>query len=481
MTQKTKIIMILMMLFGGFFGLLNETLLTTALPSIMKDFNIDYTQVQWLTTAFLLTNGVVIPLSAMVIQRFSTRQVFLTAILIFFIGTIIAGFSPNFTVLLSARIVQALGSGIMMPLMMTTILDIFEPHERGKYMGTFGLVIGLAPAIGPTLSGYLVEYFDWRSLFHVVAPIAALTFIGAFKFVKNVGTNRKAPIDIISISLSVLGFGGLLYGTSSISRDGWNDPIVLTSVIGGIILVAIFIFRQTRLETPLLDFSVFKNSQFAVGIVIMAFTMISMIGSETVLPMFVQNIMNDSALQSGLILLPGAIVMGIMSVASGFLYEKYGAKILAFIGMLIVVITTSYFVIMDENTSAAILATVYAIRMIGIALGLMPLMTHTMNQLSRDMNAHGSSMTNTVQQVSASIGTAGLITIMSQVAKDFTPNMSDYKGMGKKEMAMQIQHEALLSGYHAAFWFAVIISFISLISVFMLKSKRKIEQEQENL
>ncbi|WP_436854531.1 MDR family MFS transporter [Staphylococcus caeli] len=478
MTQKTKIIMILMMLFGGFFGLLNETLLTTALPSIMKDFNIDYTQVQWLTTAFLLTNGVVVPLSAMVIQRYSTRQVFLTAIFIFFIGTIIAGFSPNFSVLLSARIVQALGSGIMMPLMMTTILDIFEPHERGKYMGTFGLVIGLAPAIGPTLSGYLVEYFDWRSLFHVVAPIAALTFIASFKFVKNVGTSRKTPIDILSIVLSVLGFGGLLYGTSSISRDGWNDPVVLTTIIGGIILVALFIFRQTRLKNPLLDFSVFKNSQFAVGIVIMAFTMIAMIGSETVLPMFVQNIMKDTALQSGLILLPGAIVMGIMSVVSGILYEKYGAKILAFIGMLIVVVTSSYFIFMDEHTSSVILATVYAIRMIGIALGLMPLMTHTMNQLSRDMNAHGSSMTNTVQQISASIGTAGLITIMSQVAKDFTPNMSDYKGMGKKEMAMQIQHEALLSGYHAAFWFAVSISVISLISVFMLKSKRKIEQEQ---
>lgn len=328
MDQKTKIIMILMMLCGGFFGLLNETLLTTALPSIMKDFKIDYTQVQWLTTAFLLTNGVIIPLSAMIIQRYSTRKVFLTAIFIFFIGTLIAGFSPNFSVLLSARIVQALGSGIMMPLMMTTILDVFEPHERGKYMGTFGLVIGLAPAIGPTLSGYLVEYLNWRSLFHVVAPIAALTFIGALKFVKNVGTNRKTRIDILSIILSVFGFGGLLYGTSSISRDGWNDPIVLTTVIGGIILVAAFIFRQTRLENPLLDFSVFKDSQFAVGIIIMAFTMISMIGSETVLPMFVQNIMNDSALQSGLILLPGAIVMGIMSVISGLLYEKYGAKIL---------------------------------------------------------------------------------------------------------------------------------------------------------
>src|SRR5699024_9077579 len=406
MNQKTKILMILMMLFGGFFGLLNETLLTTALPSIMKDFQIDYTQVQWLTTAFLLTNGVVVPLSAMVIQRFSTRKVFLTAIFIFFIGTVIAGLSPNFSILLSARIVQALGSGIMMPLMMTTILDIFEPHERGKYMGTFGLVIGLAPAIGPTLSGVLVEYFDWRSLFHVVAPIAALTFIGALKFVKNVGTNRKVPVDILSITLSILGFGGLLYGTSSISRDGWNDPVVLATVIGGVILVTTFIIRQTRLKTPLLDFSVFKNSQFAVGLIIMAFTMVSMIGSETILPMFVQNIMQDTALQSGLILLPGAIVMGIMSVVSGFLYEKYGAKILALIGMTIVVITTSYFVIMDEQTSPAILATVYAIRMIGIALGLMPLMTHTMNQLSREMNAHGSSMTNTIQQISASIGTA---------------------------------------------------------------------------
>ncbi|HBO2457040.1 TPA: MFS transporter, partial [Pseudomonas aeruginosa] len=177
MSLKTKLVMIITMLLGGFFGLLNETLLTTALPSIMKDFHIQYSQVQWLTTAFLLTNGVVIPLSALVIQRFTTRQVFLTGILIFFVGTIVGGFSPNFTTLLFARIVQALGSGIMMPLMMTSILDIFEPHERGKYMGFFGLVIGLAPAIGPTLSGYLVEYFNWRSLFHVVAPIAAITFI----------------------------------------------------------------------------------------------------------------------------------------------------------------------------------------------------------------------------------------------------------------------------------------------------------------
>ncbi|MEM5396670.1 MDR family MFS transporter [Staphylococcus gallinarum] len=477
MTQKTRIIMVITMLFGGFFGLLNETLLTTALPSIMKEFDIDYTKVQWLTTAFLLVNGVVVPLSAMVIQRFSTRQVFLTAIIIFLVGTIIGAFSPNFQILLIARIIQALGSGIMMPLMMTTILDVFEPHERGKYMGVFGLVIGLAPAIGPTLSGYLVEYLEWRALFYVVAPVAALTFLASLKYVVNVGTNRRVPIDILSILLSVLGFGGLLYGTSSISRDGWNDPVVLTTMIGGIILVIAFIFRQTRLTTPLLDFSVFKNSQFAVGIIIMGFTMVSMIGSETILPMFVQNIMKDTALQSGIILLPGAIVMGIMSVLSGILFDKFGAKILGVFGMVIVIVTSSYFVIMDEHSSSLMLTIVYAVRMIGIALSLMPLMTHTMNQLPQEMNAHGSSMTNTVQQIAASIGTAGLVTTMSQVSKNFTPEMSNYKGMNKKEMAMNIQHDALLSGYHGAFWFAIIISVISFICVFMLKSKKKLEAE----
>lgn len=475
MTLKTKLWMIFTMLLGGFFGILNETLLATALPSIMRDFNIEYTQVQWLTTGFLLTNGIVIPLSAMVIQRFSTRQVFLTSILIFLAGTLVAGISPNFTVLLIARIVQALGSGIMMPLMMTTILDVFEPSERGKYMGIFGLVIGLAPAIGPTLSGYLVEYFDWRSLFHVVTPIAAITFLMSLKLIKNVGTNSKVPIDILSIILSVVGFGGLLYGTSSIARDGWDDPVVLTTIIGGIVLVTLFIIRQLRLETPLLDFRVFKQGQFAVGIIIMAFTMIAMIGSETVLPIFIQNIMGKPALDSGLALLPGAIVMGIMSVVSGILYEKFGAKILAFIGMGIVVVTTTYFVFMDAKTSLVMLTTVYAIRMIGIALGLMPLMTHTMNELPQKMNAHGSSMTNTMQQISASIGTAILFTIMSHFAKIFKPDMADYQGLKPEVTQAQIAQDAMLNGYHAAFWFTVIIAVIAFLSVFLLKSQKKVK------
>lgn len=473
MSKKQKLTMIITMLMGGFFGLLNETLLVTALPSIMKDFEISYTQVQWLTTAFLLTNGIVIPLSALVIQRYTTRQVFLVGISIFFLGTLLGGLSPHFATLLVARIIQALGAGIMMPLMMTTILDIFQPHERGKYMGIFGLVIGLAPAIGPTLSGYLVEYFNWRSLFHVVAPIAAVTFLIGFKTIKNVGTTIKVPIDFISVIFSVLGFGGLLYGTSSISEKGFDNPIVLVSMIGGVVLVALFVLRQYRLSTPLLNFAVFKNKQFTVGIIIMGVTMVSMISSETILPIFVQNLLHRSALDSGLTLLPGAIVMAFMSMTSGALYEKFGPRKLALVGMAIVIITTGYFVVMDEQTSTIMLATVYAIRMVGIALGLIPVMTHTMNQLKPEMNAHGSSMTNTVQQIAGSIGTAALITILSHASKNFSPTMSDYNGMNKIEMMNQIKVDTMLHGYHAGFLFALLITVISFFCSFMLQGKKK--------
>lgn len=479
MSKKQKLTMIITMLMGGFFGLLNETLLVTALPSIMEDFDISYTQVQWLTTAFLLTNGIVIPLSALVIQRYTTRQVFLVGILIFFVGTLLGGFSPHFSILLIARIIQALGSGIMMPLMMTKVLDIFAPHERGKYMGIFGLVIGLAPAIGPTLSGYLVEYLNWRSLFHVVAPIAAITFLVGFKTVKNVGTNVKVPIDMLSIILSVLGFGGLLYGTSSISEKGFDNLIVLIAMIGGIVLVALFVLRQYRLTIPLLNFGVFKNKQFTVGIIIMGVTMVSMIGSETILPIFVQNLLNRSALDSGLTLLPGAIVMAFMSMTSGALYEKFGPRKLALVGMSIVVITTAYFVVMDEHTSTIMLATVYAIRMVGIALGLIPVMAHTMNQLTPEMNAHGSSMTNTVQQISGSIGTAILITILSHASKNFSPNISDYHRLNKVEMINQIKIDSMLHGYHAGFLFAMLITVISFFCSFMLQGKKKeVDQQQ---
>ena len=284
----------------------------------MIHFSIDETQVQWLTTAFLLTNGIMIPISAFIIGKFTTRQIFISAITVFTFGTAVAAFSDSYTLLLIARIVQAMGSGVMMPLMMTVLLTMFPVEKRGAAMGMMGLVISFAPAIGPTLSGYLVEYFNWRMLFFAVLPIAILTLILSIFFISNVTERTNPKVDVLSILMSSFGFGGLLYGFSSGVSRGWTDTLVLTCIIGGFIIIALFTWRQLRLETPLLEFRVFKNKDFTLGVIISAFVIIAMISAETLLPMYVQTARGLSAIDSGLMLLPGAIVMGIMSPVSGF-------------------------------------------------------------------------------------------------------------------------------------------------------------------
>lgn len=468
--------MIMVMLLGAFFSLLNETLLTTALPQIMVHFSIDATQAQWLTTAFLLANGIMIPISAFIIGKFSTRQIFISAITVFGIGTAVAAFSNSFALLLVARIVQAMGSGVMMPLMMTVMLTMFPPHKRGAAMGMMGLVIGFAPAIGPTLSGFLIEHYNWRMLFYAVLPIAALTLILAIIFIKNVTDRTNPKVDIISILLSSFGFGGLLYGFSSASARGWGDEIVLSCMIGGFLIIGLFIWRQLRLENPLLEFRVFKHRDFSIGVAISALALVGLISAETILPMYIQTARGMSALDSGLMLLPGAIVMGIMSPISGLLFDKFGAKKVAVPGMVIVILTTLYFTQLQADTPMAMLTTVYAIRMIGISMGMMPVMTHAMNQLAPRMNAHGSAMANTMQQVSASIGTAILVTVMSQGAKHFEPVMSDYANLAPAQLKAAIQTDALISGYDASFMAATILSIGSCLLALFLKGKSAAKQ-----
>lgn len=463
--------MLMVMLFGAFFSLLNETLLATALPEIMIHFSINETQVQWLTTAFLLTNGIMIPISAFIIGKFTTRQIFIAAIAVFTFGTAVAAFSDSYTLLLIARIVQAMGSGVMMPLMMTVLLTMFPVDKRGAAMGMMGLVISFAPAIGPTLSGFLVEYYNWRMLFYAVLPIAILTLILSIFFISNVTERTNPKVDVLSILMSSFGFGGLLYGFSAGATRGWTDPLVLTCIIGGFIILALFIWRQLRLETPLLEFRVFKNKDFTLGVIISAFVIIAMISAETLLPMYVQMARGLSAIDSGLMLLPGAIVMGIMSPVSGILFDKLGARKMAVPGMLIVVFTTFYFTTLSADSSMTMLTTMYAIRMFGLSLGMMPIMTHALNQLPQTLNAHGSAMANTMQQVSASIGTAILITIMSQTAKNFTPDMEKYSGLDAATMQSTIASDALISGYAATFVVATGMAIIGWILVFFLNKK----------
>ncbi|SIS39946.1 MDR family MFS transporter [Salimicrobium flavidum] len=480
--QVRKGPMLAVMLIAAFFAILNETLLATALPSIMEEFGITENKVQWLTTAFLLTNGIMIPISAFLIERFSTRKIFLTAIAVFITGTTIAAFSHTFPLLLVARVVQAMGSGVMLPLMMTIVLTLFPPEKRGAAMGAAGLVIAFGPAIGPTLSGWMLEYNSWRALFYVVVPIAVATFVFGIFAVKNVTKLTYPKIDVVSILLSSFGFGGLLFGFSSAGEDGWTSPKVLSCLIGGGIILTLFILRQLKMEVPMLEFRVFRFPVFSISLVITMIVLMSMIGAETILPLYMQNTLGYSALDSGLMLLPGAIVMGIMSPLTGALFDKVGAKVLAIPGLLIVSVTTLFFTTLSMDTSFMFLTIVYAIRMFGLSLAMMPVMTNGLNQLPESWNAHGSAMANTMQQVSASIGTAILITVMSNGAKNFEPGESTAQtAMENPEPQQFLAEQAMINGYNLAFWAATTLSFAGVIlSLFIKKPEPKAEESGQS-
>jgi len=465
LSGKQKGLMIAALLTGAFMGIINETLLATALPTIQEAFGITTGQVQWLTTAFLMMNGIMIPISAFLIDRFPTRKLFMTGIGLFGIGTAIAAIAPTFPVLLLARVVQASGSGIMLPLLMTVLLTIISVERRGTAMGLIGVVIAFGPAIGPTLSGFLLQFLSWRSLFITVLPIVAITLIVAALFLKNVTELSKPKIDILSIVLSSVGFGSFLYGFSTASSRGWTDAVVLSAIIGGLVVIGLFIWRQLVLKTPMLEFRVFQFPIFTLAIVITMTVMVSMIGAETLLPLFMQNVLGFTPIQSGLMLLPGAIVIGIMSPITGRLFDKYGAKWLAIIGLSIVTVTTFMFTQLSLETSLTYLTVIYAIRMFGLSFALMPVMTSALNQLPPKWYAHGSAMANTMQQMSASIGTAILVTLVAMGTQNFVPETT-----ASPEL---IGQQAQVTGFEWAFMGSTILAVIALILALFLHRPKK--------
>src|SRR5690625_4096885 len=413
---KKNIPLFAVLLSGAFVTILNQTLLGTALPPIMEDLNLSENTAQWLQSVFMLVNGIMIPVTAFLIDRFTTRKLFLTAMGLFTLGTLTAAIAPNFSILMVGRILQASGAGIMMPLMQTVLFLLFPVERRGTAMGLFGLVIAFAPAIGPSLSGWLVDQFPWRSVFYVVLPIAIFDMIAAYFLLKNVTELKKPKLDILSVILSTIGFGGLLYGFSIAGDMGWSSSQVILAIVIGIISLYLFITRQLKLKEPLLEFRVFKYGIFtlATGLGMVVFA--AMIGTNVILPLYMQNMIGFTALKSGLVLLPGAIIMGLMNPITGYLFDKFGGKWLARLGLFLLAMTTFAFTNLSMDTSFTYLATMNGIRMVSIAMVMMPMTTLALNQLPDHLIPHGTAMNNTFRQVAGSIGTAVLVTIMSTSA-----------------------------------------------------------------
>ncbi|NLL32266.1 MAG: multidrug efflux MFS transporter [Enterococcus cecorum] len=472
--KYNRSLLVAVLLIGTFCTVLNQTLLATAFPTLMKEFDISASTVQWLTTGFLLVNGIMIPISAWLINSFSSKKLYISAMTTFLIGTIICFIAQNFPVLLAGRLIQAVGVGLSMPLLQNIMLTIFPPEKRGSAMGMAGIVIGLAPALGPTLSGWIIDHYSWRDLFGMVIPIVILVLVLALFFMKSVIELTHPKIDTISAILSTIGFGSLLYGFSSVGDKGWLSKEVLGFLIIGIIFIFLFSKRQLNIEHPFLELRVFKSKIFTIAAVLAGVTNMAMIGAEMVLPLYIQNIRGESAFHSGLMLLPGALVMGLMMPITGAIFDKRGARKLAITGMFILTSATLPFAFLTSKTSVIVIVVLYAIRMFGISMVMMPVTTSGMNALPAHLISHGTAVNNTFRQVASSIGTAILISVLTNVTKNNLPTKSILEAtpLAYKDQAIN----ATLSGYHAAFLVAVIFGFIGWLITFTLAKKENYVQ-----
>ncbi|WP_018132324.1 DHA2 family efflux MFS transporter permease subunit [Effusibacillus pohliae] len=492
---------------GAFVAILNQTLINVAIPHLMSDFNVSANTVQWLITGFMLVNGVLIPLTAFLIEKFGTRKLFMAAMIFFTVGAVLCAVAPTFGVLLAGRLIQAVGAGIIMPLMMTVFLMIFPPEKRGRAMGAMGIPLMFAPAIGPTLSGWIVQNYSWRVLFYIVIPIALIDLLLAAAWMKNVAKLSNPKLDVLGVVFSTLGFGGLLYGFSEAGNNGWSSREVVISLGIGLIGLALFVWRELTVEKPMLELRVFKYDVFLLTTIISSILNMALFAAMILLPIYLQNIRGFTPLESGLLLLPGALIMGIMTPIAGAIFDRIGARWLAVAGLLITTITTWEFSKLTADTSYSHILLLYIMRMFGMSFLMMTIMTAGLNQLPRRLSAHGTAMSNTLRQVAASLGTAFLVTVMStranvhladysnvvtadnpilyQKISGFGAQLAAATGLPQQAgagLAAQVLHglamkQSVIDGINDAFLVATGITAVALVLAFFIKRTKPAGQE----
>ena len=398
---------------GMFLAILNQTMVNVAIPHMMNDLNVSTTTIQWLSTGFMLANAIMIPISTFLMATIPTKWLFAVSMLLFTAGSFVCGVGPSFAIVLFGRIMQAIGAGIMMPLVTNIFLRIFPPEKMGKAMGMMGIAMVFAPAVGPTFAGYMVEHFSWRILFFIMVPLGLAEVIFTLRYLSNILPLTRPKLDWIGAILSTVGLGALLYGLSESGSRTWHDAVVVMAIIIGVVFLFFFVFHQLTTDVPLLSLKVFGNITFTMSTLVSVIVNMAMFGAMLLLPIYVQNIRGYTPLESGLLLLPGAILMGIMSPISGTLFDKVGVRPLAIIGLTITALTTYQFTKLTDTTTYTHIMMLYALRSFGMSFIMMTIMTEGLNALSPALKSHGTAVSNTMRQVGSSFGTALLVTVMS--------------------------------------------------------------------
>ncbi|HDE4741830.1 TPA: DHA2 family efflux MFS transporter permease subunit [Staphylococcus aureus] len=482
------------LLFGMFIAILNQTLLNVALPKINTEFNISASTGQWLMTGFMLVNGILIPITAYLFNKYSYRKLFLVALVLFTIGSLICAISMNFPIMMVGRVLQAIGAGVLMPLGSIVIITIYPPEKRGAAMGTMGIAMILAPAIGPTLSGYIVQNYHWNVMFYGMFIIGIIAILVGFVWFKlyQYTTNPKA--DIPGIIFSTIGFGALLYGFSEAGNKGWGSVEIETMFAIGIIFIILFVIRELRMKAPMLNLEVLKFPTFTLTTVINMVVMLSLYGGMILLPIYLQNLRGFSELDSGLLLLPGSLIMGLLGPFAGKLLDTIGLKPLAIFGIAVMTYATWELTKLNMDTPYMTIMGIYVLRSFGMAFIMMPMVTAAINALPGRLASHGNAFLNTMRQLAGSIGTAILVTVMTTqttqhlsafgeeldktnpVVQDHMRELaSQYGGQeGAMKVLLQFVNKlATVEGINDAFIVATIFSVIALILCLFLQSNKK--------
>ncbi len=407
-----------MLTVATFVVILNETIMVNAIPRLMTVLEITARDAQWLSTAFMLTMAVVIPTSGWFLQRVSTRTAFGTAMGIFSAGTAAAMLAPGFEVLLAARVVQATGTAVMMPLLMTTLMTLVPQEQRGKVMGNVTLAISVAPAMGPTVSGVVLQFASWRWLFALVLPIALVIGALGLSLLRSGEPGRPGPLDLPSVLLTAIGFGALVYGMSLLGAEP-GEAIVAPwlALVVGVAGVLLFVLRQRRLQrrgTPLLDLRVLLHRDYTVSLAVMSLAFMALMGAMILLPLYLQGSRGMDVLQAGLVVMPGGLAMGLLGPRVGRLYDRLGPRplVLPGAGVLLAALLALTWATL-ASAPWPVLVGLHIALSVSLSFIFTPVFTTGLGALPRGLYSHGSAVLGTVQQVAAAAGTAIVITVMS--------------------------------------------------------------------
>ncbi|MEV0461455.1 MDR family MFS transporter [Nocardia tengchongensis] len=414
--QRTPTVIRLLVL-ATFTVILNETIMINAIPRLMTDLHVTERSAQWVSTAFMLTMAAVIPVTGWFLQRVTTRRAYAIAMGVFLVGTALAAVAPSFAVLLIGRVIQAGGTAVMMPLLMTTLMTVVPEQDRGRVMGNVTLAISVAPAMGPVISGLVLQVGSWRWLFALVLPIAGAVTAFGLRKLENVGEPQTGSIDWFSVAFAGFGFGGLVYGLSKFGSGSAATPALY--VAGGLILVGVFVFRQISLQrtgTPLLDLRILLSATYSKALVLMAVAFLAMMGSMILLPLYLQNLRGLSPLQTGLLVMPGGLAMGLLGPTVGKIFDRFGGRVLVIPGSIGITAALVGFTQLSLTIPYAVLVALHILLMVSLAAAFTPVFTLGLGALPMHLYSHGSSMLGTLQQVAAAFGTALVVTVMTSRA-----------------------------------------------------------------